>query len=519
MNDASKAQFERIAKEGHRHYEANTDFAYLWEPLVAENTFLTKEKDAAPLPTYEESVPLLPELVWEGRPEAVACYHTAWKIAFGNLRSPQDYDGMVSNFIDTAFNDHLFMWDSSFITMFGKYGVHAFNFQRTLDNFYARQHMDGFICRELAEKVKGDQFHRFDPVSTGPNILAWTEWESFLVTGDTERIAAVFPPLLAYHLWLKQYRTWPDGTYWSTGWACGMDNQPRQQPGVSDTYHHGHMVWADTCIQQIISCQMLIRMAALIGREKDVQALREEEAALTDVVNRKLWNDEDAFYYDLWPNGEQNKVKSIGAYWALLAGIVPEHRLDAFIAHLENPKEFNRPHPIPSLSADHPLYDENGGYWRGGVWSPTNYMVLKGLEKYGYHRLAAEIAERHVRAVFNVYKATGTLWENYAPEHSKPGDPAKDHFVGWAGLSPIAMVIEYVFGIHSNTKDRIITWHIHRTDRHGVVRYPLGDACVDLICPARREGEKPLIEARSDIPLTLRVVWPDGETTVQDIMP
>ena len=512
--------FEHIEykmKNGHHLYQMNDDLAYDFEPLVNENTFIDKEKDTQPLPTYEGARDILPALVWDGHDDTVACYDRAWQIGFGNLRAPQPEDSMVSNYIDTAFNGFLFLWDSSFITMFGKYGARAFDFRKTLDNLYARQHIDGFICREICEARPGDQFHRFDPVSTGPNVLAWAEWESYLVTGDVERIKAVFPPILAYHLWLKKYHTWPDGTYWSTGWACGMDNQPRLKPGYSHEFHHGFMIWVDACIQQILSAKTLIQMAELIGREKDVEVLREEVDRLTRVVNEKLWDDETAFYYDLWDDGRKSGVKSIGAYWALLAGIVPPEKLDAFVAHLDNEAEFKRPHRIPTLSADHPEYDNDGGYWRGGVWAPTNYMVLKGLEKYGYHQLAADIARSHVSMVTEVFNETGTLWENYAPEHPAPGKPAKPNFVGWTGLSPIAITIEHLFGIHGDAGAKKITWRVSLTERHGVVRYPINDGTVDLICPAHEVGEEPEIEIRADTPLIVEVIWPGGNRKVYTV--
>ena len=54
--------------------------------------------------------------------------------AFGNLRKAKAEAGFVSNFIDTAFNGNLFMWDSTFIVMFGKYASRIFDFQRTLDS-------------------------------------------------------------------------------------------------------------------------------------------------------------------------------------------------------------------------------------------------------------------------------------------------------------------------------------------------------------------------------------------------
>lgn len=502
-------------EEVHHLYQINDDFAYEVEPLTNENIFINKEKDTEELPNYESSRKELPELIWEGHPEAVDCYQKAWKIAFSNLKKPTPEDSMVSNYIDTAFNGFLFMWDSSFITMFGKYGARVFNFQKTLDNLYARQHWDGFICREICESKIGDQFHRFDPVSTGPNIMPWAEWESYEITGDLERIKAVFPPLLAYHLWLKKNHTWPDGSYWATGWGCGMDNQPRLQPGYHSEFSHGHQIWADTCIQQILSAKVLIRMAGLIGREKDVEVLREEEKNLTKLVNDKLWDDSTAFYYDLWRNGEWNMTKSIGAYWALLADIVPEDGMDAFVAHLENENEFNRPHRIPSLSADHPEYDKiSGNYWRGGVWAPTNYMVLKGLEKHGYHKLAHEIALCHVQNVYDVFTKTGTLWENYAPETVSQGNPAKPDFVGWTGLSPIAITMEQVFGIHEDAKRKRITWRIFCTEEHGVIRYPIGRDYVNLLCLAHQSGEKPKIIVEATIPVEVEVILPDGTSYI-----
>ena len=66
------------------------------------------------------------------------------------------------------------MWDSSFILMFARYGTRFFPFQNTLNNFFAKQHPDGFSCREI--KADGaDCFERYDPVSTGPNLMPWCE--------------------------------------------------------------------------------------------------------------------------------------------------------------------------------------------------------------------------------------------------------------------------------------------------------------------------------------------------------
>jgi len=421
-------------------FQINQDLTYTPSPYVEKNQFINMPAENAPLPKYTEISHLLPAPIWDGHDDVIACYDFAWRTAFGNLKSANSDSNFVSNFIDTAFNGYLFMWDSSFIVMFGKYGARAFNFQKTLDNFYSHQHKDGFICRELCEYEPGEHFSRHDPSSTGPNILGWSEWEYYCQTGNINRLEMIFDPLLAYHLWLKEHRTWRDGTYWSTGWGCGMDNQPRLEEGYSVSFSHGHMVWVDACIQQVLSAKILVQISEIIGRDNDevISILKEEISSLTNVINEKLWHEEDAFYYDLWKNGELSKVKSVGAYWALLADVIPKERLDKFVAHLDNTAEFNRPCRVPTLSADHPQYVADGNYWCGSVWAPTNYMVLKGLEKNGYADLAYDIAVNCLNNVVSVFKKDATLYENYAPESAINGNPSKSDFVGWSGLFPSA---------------------------------------------------------------------------------
>lgn len=495
-------------------YKVNNDLFYEDSEYVAKNPFLTMPVETADIPLYEEIKDRLPKPFWDGHEDAIKCYDYAWKTGFGNIRKADPNAGFVSNFIDTAFNGFLFMWDSSFIVMFGKYGAKIFDFQKTLDNFYSHQHKDGFICREICENQNGEHFSRFDPSATGPNIMPWSEWESYCQTGNKERLEKIFYPLLAYHLWLKQFHTWQDGSYWCTGLGCGMDNQLR-----GSSFSHGFLTWMDTCAQQVLSAKCIISMAKELGKEDEwgVKELKEEVENLTKIINEKLWDDEDAYYYDLNRDGSHYKaIKSVGSYWALLADIIPAKNLDRFIAHLNNEKEFKRPHRVPALSADSTNYDpEHGGYWNGAIWAPTNYMVLKGLEKNGYNELAYDIACNNLDNVVKVFNETGTLWENYAPDVIQHGY-AKDKFVGWSGLFPISIMLEYVFGIRPLAKEKKIVWYVNRTERHGVKQYPLGSADVDIECAARKSAdEEPVITVKASEPVTVEVHWGNKVITVK----
>lgn len=481
-------------------------------PMVEENTFIKMHREEAAPPDFEEVRDKLPKPFWRGHSAEIECYWKAWSLAFKNLKTPTKENGFVANYIGTAFNDCLFMWDSVFALMFGKYGTHAFDFQRTLDNLYSKQHSDGFICREIAEPDGTDRFHKHDPSSTGTHVMPWSEWDHYCISGDKERLSKVFPVLVAFHRWLRAYRTWPNGTYWSSGWGSGMDNQPRFLPESLFAFYHGHMVWLDVCLQMVFSAKTLLKMAEILSRTVEMDDFAEEISALSAYVNKYLWDERTSFYYDMLPGGKLSEVKSIGAYWSLLADIVPEVRLQEFVAHLDNPDEFNRLHRIPSLSADTPGYCGDGGYWKGGVWVFTNYPVLVGLTKTGFDSLAHEIGKNHLSNVVKVFERTGTLWENYAPDCEIPGNPAKGDFVGVGGVPPITVLFEYVFGLRPDVPSSSLVWDVRLLEEHGIDSYPFGKAGVlNLKCKARStQSERPEITVQSNTPVKIELRWEGG---------
>jgi glycogen debranching enzyme len=491
---------------------------YITSPYFKENQFIKEEYENMDLPTYAEAKDVLPKPFWEGHNSTIECYNKAFEIAFSNLRKPKEGSGFVSNFIDTAFNGDLFMWDSVFILMFAKYGIRAFNFQNTLDNLYAKQHIDGFICRQIDESTGEDRFERFDATSTGPNILAWSEWEYYKNSKNTKRLEKVFPVLLSYHLWLKRYRTWQDGTYWSSGWGCGMDNQPRIIGAMEEIcFDNGHNSWCDATMQQILSANILVNMAEIINRQKDVQVLKDEIEKLSNYVNHKMWDEETKFYYDTDRDGNHIKVKSIGAFWSIISGLAKDKKLKDMIAHLQNEDEFYTKHCVASLSKDHPDFSPEGSYWLGSVWAPTNYMVLKGLELEGYEELAHKIALNHVDNVVKVFENTNTLWENYAPEEIKQGSPSRANFVGWTGLPPVAVLFENVFGIRSDIENNRIIWDVRLCEAHGIERYPYSDkGIINLYCDTRDSlNQKPNIKINSNIPVEVEIKWAAGSEIIK----
>ena len=491
----------------------NMEITYVDSPYLTKNQFLNAEAHRVELPTYQSVSHLLPRIYWNGHEAEVACYNKAWEIAFSNLNNPEPGSGFVSPFIDTAFNGNLFMWDSSFILMFAKYASRAFDFQQTLDNFYSHQHKDGFISREIREKDGAEVYARLDPSSTGPAILSWCEYEYYLYSGDKSRLKNVYYPLLAYHLWMKKNRTWRNGTYFLSGLGCGMDNSPRQESDCNPRYEHGHMIWIDACFQALIDCDMLLKIAAISGIDDGIAELKAEKETLGNFINQNLWDEETGFYYDMYRDNRLSGVKTVATFWSFLSGIVPDERVSRLVAHLENENEFKRPHRVPSLSYDHPLYHPEGDYWRGSVWTPTTYMVLRGLDRCGYSKEAYDIALNTLKNIVKVFVKTGTFWEDYAPEKAAQGNLAKDNFVGWTGLVPISILIEYVFGIRCNALEKTIEWNMYLDGEYGIDNLTFGEANVSL-----KHNADGTVDIKTDKPITIKLIQ-NGETEIRNCVP
>jgi alpha,alpha-trehalase len=68
-------------------------------------------------------------------------------------------------------------------------------------------------------------------------------------------------------------------------------------------------------------------------------------------------------------------------------------------------------------------------------WAPLQWITIVGLENYGHHELAAEVASRWINLNSDVFKRTGKLMEKYniVDTHLEAGGgeyPGQDGF-GW----------------------------------------------------------------------------------------
>ena len=481
--------------------------------------FAKKKYKPSAIPTFEKSKHLLPKPILGDDERWLDLYWKTWALAFDHFKQPEPGAPFVSNILDEAFADNIFQWDMIFMVMFARYADHVFPAAESLDNFYCRQHPSGYICRELAE-INGEDFVYAGRAHTvNPPLFSWAEVESFKNTGDSSRFRMVLPVLEKYVEWLNrsgdidtadsedwdQYGRKAAGSkhqlYWNTGLGSGMDNTPRGGNG-----------WVDMSCQMVIQYNNLAEMALQVGLKKKARIFQKEAKKIGRRINRWCWSEEDGLYYDVDRDGKQVKWKTSGCFWPLLAGIASEKQAARLVEHLRDTSEFWRLIPFPTLAADQPKYKPEGGYWLGGVWAPTNYMIIKGLEQYGYEDLARKASKRYIEGIYQTFLETGTLWENYAPDFFKPGDPSRPDFVGWTGIGPIALLIENVLGFRVDGVNQRLVWKVDRIDAHGIENLRVGDAVFSARCEKRSSLVSPLeLEIEVDRPLDLIIEWEGGD--------
>ena len=456
----------------------------------------------------EELLKVVPEPIVPERPDLLALYEACWRIGLQQSEQGTPANGFVRWYVDAAFDNRIFQWDTAFSLAWAKYGQGALPSIESIDNFYRKQHPDGAISGVIEKADGEDDQPKNAPWFTRNNLFSWIEWEYYRTTGDRSRLARVVPILADYATWVIKNRRHANGHYFWSGWSSGMDNSPRS---IANAFYPPYS-WVDCDANEALAARYLVKMAEAIGDEQTAERFRKLHQEIKELVNEEMWSEDDRFYWDLDEDGSFMKVMTVASFWPMWAKITDERHVDGLLAHLNNPTEFNRPHRVPTLAAKHPAYSPVGDYWRGSVWAPTNHMIVKGLTANGRYRAARAIVCNHLDNMSTVFQETGTVWENYAPERPAPGEPARADFVGWSADGPIAQLIENYIGITLDVPNDRIRWNLLTTEEVGLRNLDFGGYTIAL--KARRRSapeEAATLEVRTPVALIIELY--DGETT------
>ena len=437
------------------------------------------------------SFDVVPEPVYDSRPDFITLYRKAWELAAEHIDETIPGLPVIRHMDEACWRDRLWIWDTCFMVHFCKYSPEVFPGIQSLDNFYLPMH-DGV--------KSGCLIHHPD----NPPLFAWVEYEYYRFTGDKSRIRRnlVEKQYLQKHYEFLEnkckagqqipacaittaWQKFENGYLWA-GTPSGMDNTPR------GSFNYFLIYWIDAIAQQALSALYISKLADEIGESAISADYRAKYEEKRELINRLYFNEEQGYYSDVENhNLKPHNILTPASFWVLLAEAATDERAESQIRTLTNPNKLGGMIPAPSISRDHPFFVPDGRYWQGGVWLPTSYMVAKSLEKYGKYELAAEFADVTINHMSRTYQEffPKTIWECYSPTSYEPAKAklatkyCRPDFCGWSALGPISLFIENTLGFHhADAVARRIEYHYRPAiGRHGIKNFKFGSVTCDII--------------------------------------
>ncbi len=282
---------------------------------------------------------------------------------------------------------------------------------------------------------------------TQPPMITIAVWEISCRSLDTAFAREVYPALLAYHRWFHGERDPKNEGLVSIihPWESGMDNSPRwakimkdipldvrptyqrednrhvssrERPSKADydrfvnlmdlardqeysqqkILDHSPFVVQDVLVNSILyrADECLRELAVMLG-EPTNEIENWMDTTRQAFAGKKLWNDDDALYYDYDVKGANPiQENTIAAFLPLYAGLVPEKKAQRLVEkHLMNQSEYapdghETKFYLPTVSKKSAYFNPRR-YWRGPIWVNINWLIIQGLKRYEYTDLARQI--------------------------------------------------------------------------------------------------------------------------------
>ena len=224
-------------------------------------------------------------------------------------------------------------------------------------------------------------------------------------------------------------------------WESGMDDLPNwDDASFSDETGTMKMNCVDLNSLYALDAWCLSQIADILGLDHEAGEYLAEYERMKTLVNAKLWNEKDGFYFDRFWDGRFSTRRAASNFFPLIARIPDEKRALRILKHLLDPKKFWGDFVIPTISRDDPAYKDQQ-YWRGTIWPPTNYLVYQGLKAYGFDPVAADFARKSSDLFLRSWKNFQLCPENF---DSRTGEAGGQRYQSWGPLVALIALEEYM---------------------------------------------------------------------------
>lgn len=266
--------------------------------------------------------------------------------------------------------------------------------------------------------------------NTKPPLSAWAVWAVFEEGKNTALLEELYPKILLQHKWWYQNRDHDqdgicefgstDGTLIAAKWESGMDNAVRFDKSQilknSETAFSLDQESVDLNAYLYAEKIYLAQMAEILGKKEEAQAFQKDAEKLKLQIQNQFFDTESGWFYDTSLDGKEF-INAMGCegWIPLWAKVATKEQAAAVKENMMNPKYFNTKVPFQTLSASHPDFEPDGGYWRGPNWLDQAYFCVMGLRNYGFNTEADEATYKLIHNAEGVLENGKAIRENYNP--------------------------------------------------------------------------------------------------------
>ena len=308
--------------------------------------------------------------------------------------------------------------------------------------FLDQQYPDGLIPYRVGPRGPQVYPHQGAGTTSSP-FFAWTSWEVYRIGGDKAFLADAYRGGARFVRYLEAERDLDRDGLFEWGPYGIIENVRDGWNAVFQLFSAGEDEGRDISAELEdldLSCMVanemyyLKLMAAELGDTAGEKEWGAKFDRLAGLINRFMWDEGDKFYYHVAKvdhsftfEGESLKRKEIIGFLPLWARVAPPERAAALRERLKDPKSFWREYGVPTLAADDPSYCpfvDGCCRWNGPVWLLWDWLVLVGLDNYGFRDDARALARKMVRAAATQLSKNHRFWESYGPDFAVQESPA-----------------------------------------------------------------------------------------------
>jgi hypothetical protein len=206
----------------------------------------------------------------------------------------------------------------------------------------------------------------------------------------------------------------------------------RKNWDIETILNRSHFAVEDLTFNSILvkANQHLVDIAKCIGHKLPEEILISMKS--TEDGLEKLW---DGYYKQYFSRNfvthKLIKEPSIATLMPLYAGTISKERAKELVDMLHDKQLFDSNYPIASVPLSSDYYKELG-YWQGPTWINTNWLIIEGLEKYGFDKEAENIKAKSISLI--------EQHGNYEYFSAKNGNPAGAKNFSWTAALILDMI-------------------------------------------------------------------------------